>query len=434
MSIPRLAGPTAIRWGRARRRPCSRLVLGVMKFRAVALLATGLLTTVFPSEAAARVQTPFPDDCQGWTSGGSQVQATTSFWTEATAETMAACLAAGADVMVRDPDGSTPLHLAAERGSHESVEALIAAGADVMARDRVGNTPLHLAAGWRRDDGPESVKALIAAGADVMARDEYGNSPLDEAVMRDGWPESMKALIAAGAGVMARRANGWTLLHSAAGRRAGRAETVKALIALGADVMARTEGGWTPLHSAARRGNGDLVEALIAAGAEVMARDRNGSTPLHLAALHVDPQAVKALIAAGADPNARDSAGHTPLHSWARSDFREVEARSRWYLLAGAEDPLHSWAWSDSEELLGAGVEGKSSLMAVLPRNANVIGLLLDAGARARARDVADETPWDLLQKNPGLGVVKAWDDYWRLNDARFGRPRPAERGDPGVP
>ena len=47
----------------------------------------------------------------------------------------------GADVATQDETLSTPLHLAACRGSTETVRLLIEHSADVTARDR---TPLHL--------------------------------------------------------------------------------------------------------------------------------------------------------------------------------------------------------------------------------------------------------------------------------------------------
>ena len=96
------------------------------------------------------------------------------------------------------------------------------------------------------------------------------------------------------------------------------------------------------------------------------------------------------LIAAGGDPNARNLHGETPLHRWASSPF--------------------------------------------LRKSGGAVGALLDAGADATARNAAGETPRDVLQKNENLDGVKGSDDYWRLNDARFGRRPTAEPGEPDVP
>ncbi|KAJ1337366.1 ankyrin repeat domain-containing protein 50 [Microdochium nivale] len=96
----------------------------------------------------------------------------------------------GADVNMRDRDGSTPLHYVLDRVGHVDfdsslVERLIALGADVAAADRAGRTCLCRAARNRHDigpgpsqqDGPGSVdsprhdlalvKLLLKAGAPV---------------------------------------------------------------------------------------------------------------------------------------------------------------------------------------------------------------------------------------------------------------------------
>lgn len=51
----------------------------------------------------------------------------------------------GADVNIRDANGSTPLMYAAKRGNHRIVEILLAAGADSSAKNDEGVTALELA-------------------------------------------------------------------------------------------------------------------------------------------------------------------------------------------------------------------------------------------------------------------------------------------------
>ena len=69
-----------------------------------------------------------------------------------------------AGVNAADPQGQTPLMLAAAFGSVDAVRALLASGADVRAASSTGVTALHLAA-----DDVAKVRLLIDAGADVNA-------------------------------------------------------------------------------------------------------------------------------------------------------------------------------------------------------------------------------------------------------------------------
>ena len=67
--------------------------------------------------------------------------------------------------------GSTALHVAAWRASHDAVELLLARGADPDARDGRGHTPLMRAVSacvdsyWSSRRSPRSVRALLDAGA-----------------------------------------------------------------------------------------------------------------------------------------------------------------------------------------------------------------------------------------------------------------------------
>ena len=162
-----------------------------------------------------------------------------NWWKTATASDVQAELDAGADVNAR---GDRPLYIAAYEGTAEMVQLLIAAGADVHLRDTEGSTPLHLAAGLVRRSvrSDEIVQLLITAGADITARDERGDTPLHLAAWQDT-AEIVQLLITAGADLMARNSWGRTPLHSAA--EYGTAEMVQLLITAGADITARDDDG-----------------------------------------------------------------------------------------------------------------------------------------------------------------------------------------------
>jgi uncharacterized protein len=79
--------------------------------------------------------------------------------------------------MARSDYGWTPLHFAASIGTPAMIQALLAAGADVMARNEDGTTPLHLATICKFACRSGTIQALLAAGADAKAKDEKGKTP-----------------------------------------------------------------------------------------------------------------------------------------------------------------------------------------------------------------------------------------------------------------
>lgn len=111
------------------------------------------------------------------------------------AEVVRALLDAGARVAIRNVQGRTALHLAADQDRSECVALLIEAGASLVAADYLQRTPLHVAA---RQDNRACVALLIDAGAPLEARDSHGDTALACAA-RGHAPEVVRMLLAAGA-------------------------------------------------------------------------------------------------------------------------------------------------------------------------------------------------------------------------------------------
>ena len=145
-----------------------------------------------------------------------------------------------------DPEGRTPLHRAAEKGSYLGTHRLLQEGADPNITDKEGRTPLHSAAG--STDGSEAVERLLEAGADPnFSQDSRGETPLHRAVRHDNEP-SVDRLLEAKA-------------HPGVADSEGR----------------------TPLHRAAENCAPGIAEKLLRAGADPNVRDNAGRTPLELA-------------------------------------------------------------------------------------------------------------------------------------------------------
>jgi tyrosine-protein kinase len=125
----------------------------------------------------------------------------------------------------RNEDGSTPLHLAAEKGDPELVEVLLKHGADTSIRDSTGTTALHVAV---RSDFAHIVRLLVEVGrADVQERNS---------------------------------STGWVALHEAAFR--GHLESARMLIFLNAPIQPRTQEDDFPRDLAHRYGKKNVVELL----------------------------------------------------------------------------------------------------------------------------------------------------------------------------
>lgn len=227
----------------------------------------------------------------------------------------------GANLDARDNEGKTPLHrkfMSHTKGDIQIIKELIKNGADVNAKDKDDVTPLHMATGSK-----DLAEKLVENGADVNAKDKNGATPLHMASR--GSKDLAAKLIENGADVNAKDNNGRTPLHLAS-------ETYESPVRMllfenGANVNAKDKEGTTPLHMAARwskRSMGPVVE-LIENGAGVNAKDNNGQTPLHFAVKHRSIEsAVKHLVDNGAEVNAKDKNGQTPLHLAAKHRSRET--------------------------------------------------------------------------------------------------------------
>ncbi len=233
-----------------------------------------------------------------------------------------------ADVSMREPDGTTPLHWAVYRNDVDLVRRLIKAGADVSAANDYGATPLSEAAVVGNVD---VLKALLDAGAAVDARNADGQTAL-MVIARTSNIEAAQLLIRRGADVNAMESwRGQTALMWAAAQ--SQPAMVRELLKRGAHVnersivndwqrqvtgeprfQARPAGGLTPLLFAARQGCVACARLLLDAGADPDLADPQGVTPLLMATNNFRFDVGALLLARGANPNRWDFWGRTPLY------------------------------------------------------------------------------------------------------------------------
>ena len=116
--------------------------------------------------------------------------------------TLQRALEAGVNPDVREPNGSTPLMLAARSGSPKAVTVLLIAGADINAVNEADFTALHGAA-FRGLN--EIVQILVENGADINARDFRGRTSFrlaegsKQSFQFQAWPETAELLRTLGA-------------------------------------------------------------------------------------------------------------------------------------------------------------------------------------------------------------------------------------------
>lgn len=126
------------------------------------------------------------------------------------------------------PDGSTPLHEAAECNCAEIISELVAAGAQF---DKTYASSGHTALSWAITVGSMNAALKLV---------ELGNEP-DPALVHS-------------------RGGSGTLLDTAAYN--GQVESVRILLEYGADTTVRNAAGLTPSQTAAARGHGELARLL----------------------------------------------------------------------------------------------------------------------------------------------------------------------------
>lgn len=243
-------------------------------------------------------------------------------------EAVAAALSENAELVAArpEPNGNTPLHVAAYSGQAEVARLLIDAGADVEATAGEGWRPLHNAAA---NDGLMSVlEVLIYAGSDVTAEAcGEGGTPLAHALSY-GLREPSERL--------ARERVCPENLRIAAGL--GRVDLIERMVGPDGSLSPEARRGrgfyrhhaefpeWQPsddpqeildeaLTYAAHCGRVDAIDLLIVKGANVNGRPYY-ATPLHQAVIRGEREAVERLLAHGADPTIRDGQHGGRAYDW----------------------------------------------------------------------------------------------------------------------
>ena len=243
----------------------------------------------------------------------------------------------GSDPNIKDSNGWTALHYAAQNGDFESVQILIDKKADINAFSNNGRTPLHLAAKMNRKNIVRYLldKILEKYKGDsqkyINTKDEHGCTPIHLAA-KEGNKECLEILLSKGADLYATDICGWNILHYASFH--AKKDTIRFICKYDADydILQNTKNTqnklpieilsdynlreyFMSLWHAAKEGDLDMTKRLI------LSENQNPNeqtyslhnTPLHLAVLNNHYLEVRLLLQYKADPQIKNRDNKLPI-------------------------------------------------------------------------------------------------------------------------
>lgn len=193
--------------------------------------------------------------------------------------------------------------LAASKGDLGAIQEQLQRGSELMCRDYDLRTPLHLAAAENQLQVAELY--IREAGrdpsrVDLNARDRWGGTPLDDAYLQEH-REMVALLEQAGAerGLVRQRGGGRSQSRASFGygdplkageliwaASQGKLDALRRLVAQGVSFEAADYDRRTAMHLAAAEGHLPVVRYLLAHGASINPKDRWGNSPIDEAERH----------------------------------------------------------------------------------------------------------------------------------------------------
>ncbi|KAF8541986.1 ankyrin repeat-containing domain protein, partial [Trichophaea hybrida] len=315
------------------------------------------------------------------------------------------------NLLGRDTDGNSALHLAARSGFQDVVELLLKWGLDPLSTNNAGHTPLHLAI----LNGREQATKLLLNVTDLSPLSDSEWHPF-HAAAATGSLHLVQLLTERQWGDPSHQNDaGETALHIAA--RKGHVDMISWLLNRGVNLDVRNKFHQTALFLAASEGKDMVVSMLLNKGADPNIGDSNNHIPLHAAVLDLSVETVKAFLDRGVDIKSNGENGRGVLHHYTMIEEDDERKTTMFQLLFDSEalvdckdddgeTPLFAASFSESniwfaKQLIERGADVNTRdyrhstplHQAAGGKNDALVEILLSNGAKADSRDDNERTP-----------------------------------------
>jgi len=289
--------------------------------------------------------------------------------------------------------GSSPLHIALEKGFQNIALRLLARKSYIDAKDDAGKTALHIALEAKRR---HVASQLIVQGSDIHSEAKDSTTPLHIAA-NEGLYDLTEILLNLGANVNAKDKDGETPLHKASSSEFDN-PVVRLLLDRGANTEAQAYDGDTPLHHAVAYSNVSNIRLLLPRS-DITAKTETGKTVFHTAVDSTNVLVFRLLTkeakGRGVDIDfLKDSAGRTALGDAMDKpnvDYLRILINEG-VRQAKVEYDLRGWSLLHAASSLG---------------RANIVRVLCEAGYSVTTRDKRGRTPLEIATERGHRQIIK---------------------------